>query len=114
MSSDGLTTYQRYEAVVKNNSGSATGLRPVRVKCKFKAGEVPNDKCIVVTDIDGQVYPCQWAGEPDFNPRRGRTLSYWGMILFVAVNCLSWIILPPDKLKSTSSKHSRQSRQHHR
>ncbi|MER2526279.1 hypothetical protein ABS825_27745, partial [Klebsiella pneumoniae] len=75
MSSDGLTTYQRYEAVVKNNSGSATGLRPVRVKCKFKAGEVPNDKCIVVTDIDGQVYPCQWAGEPDFNPRRGRTLS---------------------------------------
>lgn len=78
MSSDGLTTYQRYEAVVKNNSGSATGLRPVRVKCKFKAGEVPNDKCIVVTDIDGQVYPSQWAGEPDFNPRRGRTLSYWG------------------------------------
>ncbi|MBZ6679420.1 hypothetical protein FMJ59_27145, partial [Klebsiella pneumoniae] len=25
-----------------------------------------------------KVYPCQWAGERDFNPRRGRTLSYWG------------------------------------
>lgn len=77
MSSDNSTTYQRYESTVKNNSGTATGLRPVKLKCKFKAGEVPNDKCIVVTDTSGQVYPCQWAGERDFNPRRGRTLSYW-------------------------------------
>ena len=77
MSSDNSTTYQRYESTVKNNSGSATGLRPVRLKCKFKAGEVPNDRCIVVTDTDGTVYPSQWAGERDFNPRRGLTLSYW-------------------------------------
>lgn len=77
MSSDD-STYQRYESTVKNNSGAATGLRPVKLKCKFKAGEVPNDKCIVVTDTTGNAYPCQWAGEPDFNPRRGRTLSYWG------------------------------------
>ncbi|HGF1183291.1 TPA: hypothetical protein ACF6V9_005120, partial [Klebsiella pneumoniae] len=78
MSSDNSSTYQRYESTVKNNSGTATGLRPVKLKCKFKAGEVPNDKCIVVTDTTGKVYPCQWAGERDFNPRRGRTLSYWG------------------------------------
>lgn len=78
MSSDNSSTYQRYESTVKNNSGTATGLRPVKLKYKFKAGEVPNDKCIVVTDTTGKVYPCQWAGERDFNPRRGRTLSYWG------------------------------------
>jgi hypothetical protein len=78
MTTDELTTYRRYETTVRNNTGYATGLRPVKIKCKFGPGEVPNDRCLVVTDADGTVYPCQWAGEPDFNPRRGRNLSYWG------------------------------------
>ena len=77
MTTDNLTTYRRYEVVVKNTTDYATGTRPVAIKCKFHAGEVPNDHCIVVTDEDGTVYPSQWAGEPDFNPRRGRNLSYW-------------------------------------
>ena len=78
MTTDELTTYRRYETTIRNNTGYATGLRPVRIKCRFGAGEVPNDRCLVVTDAAGTVYPCQWAGEPDFNPRRGRNLSYWG------------------------------------
>ncbi|EOD9025606.1 hypothetical protein ACJ5XQ_004965, partial [Klebsiella michiganensis] len=78
MTTDELTTYRRYETTIRNNTGYATGLRPVRIKCRFGAGEVPNDRCLVVTDAAGVVYPCQWAGEPDFNPRRGRNLSYWG------------------------------------
>lgn len=71
------TTYGRYEVVVKNTTDYATGSRPVAMKCKFNKGEVPSDRCIVVTDADGTVYPSQWAGEGDFNPRRGSTLSYW-------------------------------------
>ncbi|MGS5490158.1 hypothetical protein ACVD67_27485, partial [Klebsiella quasipneumoniae] len=78
VTTDELTTYRRYETTIRNNTGYATGLRPVRIKCRFGAGEVPNDRCLVVTDAAGTVYPCQWAGEPDFNPRRGRNLSYWG------------------------------------
>lgn len=77
MTTDDLTTYRRYEVVVKNTTDYATGSRPVAIKCKFQAGEVPTDRCIVVTDADGTVYPSQWAGEGDFNPRRGRNLSYW-------------------------------------
>lgn len=71
------TTYGRYEVVVKNTTDYATGSRPVAMKCKFNKGEVPSDRCIVVTDAAGTVYPSQWAGEGDFNPRRGSTLSYW-------------------------------------
>ena len=71
------TTYGRYEVVVKNTTDYATGSRPVVIKCKFNKGEVPSDRCIVVTDSAGTVYPGQWAGEGDFNPRRGSTLSYW-------------------------------------
>lgn len=71
------TTYGRYEVVVKNTTDYASGNRPVAMKCKFNKGEVPSDRCIVVTDADGTVYPSQWAGEGDFNPRRGSTLSYW-------------------------------------
>ncbi|WP_261933897.1 hypothetical protein, partial [Klebsiella pneumoniae] len=67
MTTDELTTYRRYETTIRNNTGYATGLRPVRIKCRFGAGEVPNDRCLVVTDAAGTVYPCQWAGEPDFN-----------------------------------------------
>ena len=77
MTTDDLTTYRRYEVVVKNTTDYATGSRPVAIKCKFQAGEVPTDRCIVVTDADGTVYTSQWAGEGDFNPRRGRNLSYW-------------------------------------
>lgn len=77
MTTDDLTTYRRYEVVANNTTDYATGNRPVAIKCKFQAGEVPTDRCIVVTDAAGTVYPCQWAGEGDFNPRRGRNLSYW-------------------------------------
>ncbi len=77
MTTDDLTTYRRYEVVANNTTDYATGNRPVAIKCKFQAGEVPTDRCIVVTDAAGTVYPCQWAGEGDFNPRRGRNLSNW-------------------------------------
>lgn len=77
LTTDINTTYGRYEVVVKNTADYATGNRPVAIKCKFNKGEVPSDRCIVVTDADGTVYPSQWAGEGDFNPRRGSTLSYW-------------------------------------
>lgn len=77
MTTDDLTTYRRYEVVANNTTDYASGNRPVVIKCKFQAGEVPDDRCIVVTDTDGTVYPAQWAGEEDFNPRRGRNLSYW-------------------------------------
>ncbi|AYW18608.1 hypothetical protein DTA24_08080 [Klebsiella sp. P1CD1] len=77
MTTDDLTTYRRYEVVANNTTDYATGNRPVAIKCKFQAGEVPTDRCIVVTDADGTAYPSQWAGEGDFNPRRGRNLSYW-------------------------------------
>lgn len=77
MTSDDLTTYRRYEAKVSNNTDYPITSKPVRLKCKFRAGEVPNDKCLVVIGPDGNVLPCQWAGEADFNPRRGRDLSYW-------------------------------------
>ena len=77
LTTDINTTYGRYEVVVKNTADYATGNRPVAIKCKFNKGEVPSDRCIVVTDADGTAYPSQWAGEGDFNPRRGSTLSYW-------------------------------------
>ncbi|NGD82554.1 hypothetical protein, partial [Klebsiella pneumoniae] len=41
MTTDDLTTYRRYEVVVKNTTDYATGSRPVAIKCKFQAGEVP-------------------------------------------------------------------------
>lgn len=77
MTSEDLTTYRRYESKVSNNTDYAINSKPIRIKCKFAAGEVPNDKCLVVIGPDGSTLPCQWAGELDFNPRRGRDLSYW-------------------------------------
>lgn len=77
LTTDINTTYGRYEVVVKNTADYATGNRPVAIKCKFNKGEVPSDRCIVVTDSAGNAYQSQWAGEGDFNPRRGSTLSYW-------------------------------------
>lgn len=77
MTSEDLTTYRRYEAKVSNNTDYAINSKPVRLKCNFRAGEVPNDRCLVVIGPDGATLPSQWAGEPDFNPRRGRDLSYW-------------------------------------
>ena len=121
VTTDDLTTYRRYEVVVKNTTDYATGSRPVAIKCKFQAGEVPTDSCIVVTDAAGTVYPCQWAGEGDFNPRRGRNLSYWadgslrsGELLIldnIAANTSKKYLLKAYPTQQFASSYSRTNRE---
>lgn len=115
------TTYGRYEVVVKNTTDYATGSRPVVIKCKFNKGEVPSDRCIVVTDSAGTVYPSQWAGEGDFNPRRGSTLSYWedgslrsGELLIldnIAANTSKKYLLRAYPTQQVASSYSRTNRE---
>ncbi|WP_319159099.1 hypothetical protein [Klebsiella pneumoniae] len=115
------TTYGRYEVVVKNTTDYATGSRPVVIKCKFNKGEVPSDRCIVVTDSAGTVYPGQWAGEGDFNPRRGSTLSYWedgslrsGELLIldnIAANTSKKYLLRAYPTQQVASSYSRTNRE---
>ncbi|HBY1508004.1 TPA: hypothetical protein MIQ59_01450 [Klebsiella pneumoniae] len=115
------TTYGRYEVVVKNTADYATGNRPVAIKCKFNKGEVPSDRCIVVTDAAGAVYPSQWAGEGDFNPRRGSTLSYWedgslrsGDLLIldnIAANTSKKYLLKAYPTQQDASSYSRTNRE---
>ncbi|PLD48771.1 hypothetical protein B6I55_00210 [Klebsiella pneumoniae] len=115
------TTYGRYEVVVKNTTDYATGSRPVVIKCKFNKGEVPSDRCIVVTDSAGTVYPGQWAGEGDFNPRRGSTLSYWedgslrsGELLIldnIAANTSKKYLLKAYPTQQVASSYSRTNRE---
>ncbi|WP_391523744.1 hypothetical protein [Klebsiella variicola] len=115
------TTYGRYEVVVKNTADYATGNRPVAIKCKFNKGEVPSDRCIVVTDAAGTVYPGQWAGEGDFNPRRGSTLSYWedgslrsGDLLIldnIAANTSKKYLLKAYPTQQDASSYSRTNRE---
>ena len=91
--------YKRLVSKVFNNLDIATGLRPVRLKCKFSPGEVASEECLVVKDSSGTVYQSQWAEESDFNPRRGATLGYWAD---GSLRCGSLMIF--DNLPANSSK----------
>jgi hypothetical protein len=53
--------YVRYEAKIKNPLSTTTYTNDlVQLYASFKKSECKNDKCIVVTDLNGTVYPHQW------------------------------------------------------
>ncbi|MGJ3322591.1 hypothetical protein ACH31H_25330 [Klebsiella michiganensis] len=91
--------YKRLICSVSNNLDVVTGLRPVYLKCKFGPGEVISEDCLVVKDTAGVVYPSQWDGEQDFNPRRNATAGYWPD---GSLRCGSLIIF--DNIQANSSK----------
>lgn len=91
--------YKRLSSKVSNNLDVPTGTSPVRIKCKFRPGEVATEESLVVKDATGTVYPSQWEAESDFNPRRNASMGYWAD---GSLRCGSLVIF--DNIPANSSK----------
>lgn len=64
-----VAEFLRLTCDVKNSTSKDYLNYPVELKVSFPPGRVPSQDCLVLTDQNGNVYPCQFAGGMHPNPR---------------------------------------------
>lgn len=68
--------FLRLSCDVKNASTKDYLNYPVELKVRFPPGRVPSQDCLILTDHNGVIYPCQFAGATHPNARFRSRLGY--------------------------------------
>lgn len=71
------TGYVKYSSTIKNNLNFDISGGLAEIRASFNPGEVHNQDCVILSDMSGNIIPCQWTPEPVVNYSTGEDMGFY-------------------------------------